>query len=52
MYTDDYMKYLGFSDFEFKIRLIRLGFSFQKHLYLNSQPTDNQSAIITITLKS
>ena len=40
-----------FSDFVFKIRLIRLGFSFQKQkfLYLNSQPTDSQSGILTTT---
>ena len=35
-----------FSDFIFKIRLIRLGFSLskktKKFLYLNSQPTDSQ----------
>ena len=34
-----------FSDFVFKIRLIRLGLSFQRtkiqYLYLNSQPTDS-----------
>ena len=35
------------------MRLIRLGFSFKKLkipvLYLNSQPTDSQSGVITIT---
>ena len=45
-----------FSDFVFKIRLIRLGFSFKKlkipELYLNSQPTDSQSGVLTITPKS
>ena len=42
--------YLDFFYFEFKIRL---GFSFQKQkiLYLNSQPTDSQSGVITITPK-
>ena len=42
-----------FPIFEFKMRLIRLGFSFmkQKFLYLNSQTTDSQSGVITITLK-
>ena len=46
--------YLEFSYFEFKIRLIKLGISFQKQkfLYMNSQPTDFQSGVITITLKS
>ena len=45
---------IGFSCFEFKIRLIRRGISFQKQkfLYLNSQPTDSQSGVITITPKS
>ena len=45
---------LGFSYFEFKIRLIRLSLSFQKQnfLYLNSQPTDSQSGVTTITPKS
>ena len=40
-----------FSDLVFKIRLISLGFSFrkQKVLYLNLQPTDCQSGVITIT---
>ena len=39
-----------FSGFVFKIRLIRLGFSFQKQkfLYLNSQPTDCQSRVISL----
>ena len=41
------------SDFVFKIRLIRLGFCFNKLkipvLYLNSQPTDSQSRILTTT---
>ena len=43
-----------FSDFVFKIRLIRLGFSFskQKFLYLNSQPTDSQSGVIPTTPQS
>ena len=41
-----------FSDFVFKIRLIRLGFSFKKNfkipvLYLNSKPTDSQLGVIT-----
>ena len=45
---------LGFSYFKFKIRLIRLGFPFQKQkfLYSNSQPTDSQSRVLTITPKS
>ena len=40
---------LGFSYIEFKLSLIRLGFSFQKHefLYLNAQLTDSQSRTIT-----
>ena len=42
-----------FSDFVFKIRLIRLGFSFKKLkipvLYLKSQPTNSQSGVIPIT---
>ena len=44
---------MGFSYFEFKIRLIRPGISFpkQKFLYFNSQPTDPQSGVITITPK-
>ena len=39
------------SYFVFKIRLIRLGFSFKKLkiLYLNPQPTDSQSGVTTIT---
>ena len=43
-----------FSYFEFKIKLIRLDLSFQKYkwLYLNSQPTDFQSEVITIISKS
>ena len=44
-----------FSDFIFKIRLIRLGFSFQKAkqvLYLNSQPTDSLSGVLTTTPQS
>ena len=43
-----------FHFFEFKIRLIRLGLSFQKQkfLYSNSQPPDSQSGVITITPKS
>ena len=46
--------HLSFSYFEFKIRLIRLGLSFQKpkFLYSNSQSTDSQSEVITITPKS
>ena len=46
--------HLSFSYFEFKIRLIRQGLSFQKQkfLYLNLQPTDSQSGVITITPKS
>ena len=56
------LKNLGFSYFEFKIRLIKLGLSFQKQkfVYLNSQPTnsqsevptDSQSGVIIITPKS
>ena len=45
-----FLQYSFFSDFVFKIRLIRLGFSFQKQkkiLNLNSQPTDSQSGVIT-----
>ena len=44
----------GFSYFEFKIRLIRLGLSYQKQKqeFLNSQPIDSQSGVITITPKS
>ena len=42
-----------FSDFAFKIRLIRLGFFFKKIktpvMYLNSQSTDSQSGVITVT---
>ena len=40
--------------FEFKIRLVRLGLSFQrqKFLYLNSQPTDSQSGVIATTSKN
>ena len=50
-------RHLGFSYFELKIRLIRLirlGLSFQKQkfLSLNSQPTDSQSGVITITPQS
>ena len=43
-----------FSDFVFKIWLIRLGFYFpkQKILYLNSQPTDSQSGVLTTTAQS
>ena len=39
---------LGFSYFEFKIRLIRLSLSFQKQnfLYSNSQLTDSQSGVM------
>ena len=45
---------LGFSYFEFKIRLIRLGLSFQKQnfLYSNSQPSAFQAGVITITPKN
>ena len=45
---------LGFSYFEVKIRLIRLCLSFQKQkfLYLNSEPTDSHSGVMTITPKS
>ena len=42
----------AFSEFLFKIRLIRLGFSFhknQKLLYFNSQPTDFQSKVLSTT---
>ena len=48
------IKELGFSYFEFKMRLIRLGLFSQKQkfLYSNSQPTDHQPCIITITPKS
>ena len=48
------IKELGFSYFEFKMRLIRLGLfsEKQKFLYSNSQPTDHQPGIITITPKS
>ena len=45
-YKDD----LDFSYFDFKIRL-RLSFQKQKLPYSNSQPTDSQSGVITITLK-
>ena len=44
-----------FSDFVFKIRLIRLDFSFQKKqklLYLNSLPADSQSGVLTTTPQS
>ena len=44
-----------FSDFEFKIRLIRLEFIISKNktfLYLKCQPTDSQSGVITITPQS
>ena len=43
-----------FTDFVFKIRLIRLGFSFQKQriLYLNPKPTDSQSGVLTTTSQS
>ena len=46
--------YHKINDFVFKIRLIRLGFSYwkQKFLYLNSQPTDSQSGVITTTPQS
>ena len=45
---------LGFSYFEFKIRLIRLGLSSQnkKIPVLNPQPTDSQSGVITIMPKN
>ena len=52
---DKIVKHSCFSDFVFKIRLIKLGFSFKKNkefLYLNSQPTDSQSGAITIIPKS
>ena len=39
--------YSCFSDFVFKIRLMRLGFSFQNTK--NSQPPDSQSGVITTT---
>ena len=41
-----------FYDFVFKNRLIRLGFSYQKILYLKSQPTDSQSGVLITTLQS
>ena len=49
-----FQHYLGLFYFEFKIRLIRLALSFQKHKFLcfNSQPTDFQSGVITIIPKS
>ena len=49
-YTAD----LCFSDFVFKIRLIRLCLSFpkQKILCLNSQPTDSQSGILPTTAQN
>ena len=54
--TGQFLRQSCFSDFVFKIRLIRLGFFFKKLkipvLYLNSQPTDSQSGVITITPKS
>ena len=52
--TEQKSQVIEFSYFKFKIRLIRLGFSFrkQKVLFLNSQPTDSQSGIINITPKS
>ena len=45
---------LSFPYFEIKIRLIRLDLYFQKQkfLYLNSQPTDSQPGVISITPKS
>ena len=45
------IKQLGFSYFEFTNRL-GLSFQKQKFLYLNSQPIDSQSGVITITPKS
>ena len=44
----------GFSDFVFKIRLIKLGFSFQKTKIpvLNSQPTDSHQGVLTTTPQS
>ena len=45
-YKDD----LDLSYFDFKIRL-GLSFQKQKLLYSNSQPTDSQSGVITITPK-
>ena len=44
---------MGFPYFEFKIRLIKLSISIQKQKfqYLNWQPTDSQSGVITITPK-
>ena len=46
-------KRIVFSVFVLKIRPIKLGFSFKKLkiavLFLNSQPTDSQSGVITIT---
>ena len=44
-----FLKKLGFSYFDIKIRLIRLGFSLQKQKFLdlNSQSTDSQSGVIT-----
>ena len=53
--TVKFRQIIVFSDFVLNIRLIRLGFSFQKNqkfLYLNSQPTDSQSGVLTITPKS
>ena len=46
--------HLGFSYFEFRIRITRLGITFQKQkfLYLNLQPTDSQPGVISITPKS
>ena len=43
-----------FSRFVFKIRLIKLGFSFQKQkiLYLNPQTTDSQSGVLATTPQS
>ena len=45
---------MDISYFEFKMRLIKLGLSFQKQksLYSNSQLTDSQSGVMTITPKS
>ena len=54
MEKDSSAPHLCFSDFVFKIRLIRLGFSFQKQnfLYLNPQSIDSQSQVLTTTPQS
>ena len=48
------MAAIVFSDFVFKIRLIRLDFSFQKQkcLHLNPQPTNLQPGVLTTTPQS